>query len=267
MDWAKDDAGDDKHNDDDDDTIPLLTLEMIRMLLLKCSMSRAPGAGGRAERNFYRLTNKSNGTKTWRSDAGCVYHVADAYLQEHTFSLKHLQKADRFVRKCVREVGLRANNASTTNTYGDSWRVFDRLFEAYTSPTFNATDSVKALHQADALYRFFLVQHREGRVTSEEPDHVHLERILQLWTRHRPRIAATSSSSSVTDDDVGWEEEKRREYHRLRTSLYQRGNVPSRRPDTASRYQACGMNRTTSNDTSSCSLRTVGCHHELYWNE
>ena len=164
MDWAK--------GDDDTLRVPV-TLDMVRMLLQKCCMSRAPWAGGRAERNFYRMINASNLTEACRSDAESVYHVASAYLQEHTFSLAHVRKADNFVRKCVRDVGL---HLPSTDADG-SCRVFDRLLKAYGSSTFNVADRRKALYRADELFRFFFRQHRDGHVTSEEPDHSLLEEI------------------------------------------------------------------------------------------
>lgn len=210
MDWTK------------DERIPV-TMKMVRKLLQKCSASRAPGAGARAERNFYRMLH-SNLTDAWQPDAECVYYVELAYLQEHTFSLAHVRKADKFVRKCVRTYGLHHNATHTgpvqfcTNAEG---RVFERLLEGYGSSTFNETERRRALSRADELFRFFLVQYRDGRVTAEEPDHRHLERIVRLWKRR---------STSSVDDTLGTG--KCREHLHLMRSLYKRGTIQNN-PDTA----------------------------------
>jgi len=199
-----------------------VTMSMVRKLLQRCSTFRAPGAGARAERNFYRML-QSNLTDVWQPDAECVYCVELAYLQEHTFTLSHVRKADKFVRKCVRTYGLH-NNVSHSNAVCASaeWRVFESLLDGYGSAAFNETESRKALSAADELFRFFLVQHRDGRVTAEEPDHRHLERIVRLWKR-RP-------TNSAADDTVG--SDKCREYLHLMQILYQRGRIQSN-PDTA----------------------------------
>jgi hypothetical protein len=169
----------------------LIASQAYEMLLKKCSMAQTPGSGRRAERIFHRMLKYFNATQTngWRLDAMCVNDVVAAYLQEHSFSLAHVLKADRFVRRCVRDYGLHMTQNGTEANVGKycqpDCRLFDRVLEAYGSLSADVgNNSTKILKRADELFRFFLIQHRKGRVTAEEPDGMHLLHIVRLWNRN-----------------------------------------------------------------------------------
>jgi len=211
QDWTKDDS-------------VSVTMDMVRTVLQKYSQSRTPGSGGRAERMFHRaMQSILTGTNSVTLDAGCVHCVVTAYLHEYTSTLINVQKADRFVRQCVREYGLHSTSTNHTGSealHARQWRVFDLLLAAYGNSTFNAMDQSKALRSADQLFQFFLVQHRDGRITSEEPDYQHLEHIIRHW-KQCPRTEENSGSEKCT------------EYYELMKRLYERGIIQTC-PDSAS---------------------------------
>jgi hypothetical protein len=186
------------NNTEDALAVPL-NCETFKLLLRKCSLVRSAGSGRRAERIFYRALRTLNETGGQLPDAECVYYVVAAYLQNLTLS--HVRMSDLFVRHCVKQFGLQPSQIETTAVGASltSWRIFDRLLEAYvTSASISATDERKALQRADELFRFFLVQHRNGRILTEEPDEYHLGHMVCLWNRSSLSIA-NKSQQKVTE--------------------------------------------------------------------
>jgi hypothetical protein len=197
----------------------------IKLLLRKCSMERVPGSGRRAERIFYRSLRALNATG-WRPDAECVYYVVACYLQEH--SLSHIRMADRFVRQCIQDFGLLPVQQHAGSTSCTSWRIFDRLLESYSMlAAVNATDESKLIKRADELFRFFLVQHRNGRVVAEEPDEHHLGHLVRLWNRGNDG----STAANTTHEKVA-------EYYQLMRDLRKRGIIKSC-PDGDNDIKSC----------------------------
>jgi hypothetical protein len=167
---------------DRDDSFPL-TNKTIKILLRKFAMTRAPDSGSRAERMLFRAAQKINETD-WRPDVECVKYVVEAHLLGNT-SLPSVRLVDAFLRRFVKQFGLHSHG-------NDTVRVFERILQAYCVAAMN--DLEKSFHCADALFRFFLVQHRKGRVTVETPDLRHLQVWTNLWNK-------SNESSSGTDGD------------------------------------------------------------------
>jgi hypothetical protein len=156
---------------DRDDSFPLSS-NTLKMVLQKCAVTRAPDSGPRAERTLFRAVQKINQTD-WRPDVECVESVVEAHLLGNT-SLPSVRLADAFLRQFVRKFGLHAHG-------NDTVRVFERILQAYCVAAMN--DLPKTFQCADELFRFFLVNHRKGRVTVETPDWRHLEIWTNLWSR------------------------------------------------------------------------------------
>jgi hypothetical protein len=149
-----------------------LTNETLKILLWKCATTSAPDSGSRAERILFRAAQRINETD-WRPAVECVKYVVEAHLLENT-SLPSVRVADAFVRQFVKKFGLHAQG-------NDTVRIFERILQAYFVAAMN--DLQKSFHYADELFRFFLVQHRKGRVTAETPDWRHLQQWTNLWNR------------------------------------------------------------------------------------
>jgi hypothetical protein len=166
-----------------------------KLLLQKFSLEKTPGAGKRAQACFQHM---ENGLDDWQPDGETILCVVVAYLQENNMTLSNVMDADSFVRRCVGEYGRqhddRKATGANTNTQPYPWPVFDRLLEAYASC--GAATDAEALLAADTLFRFFLVQHREGNV-AEEPHNGHLKSILSKWKHHPNATGAQKSLEYV----------------------------------------------------------------------
>ena len=148
-----------------------------------------PGAGMRAESVLRRMSLPV--------DALCIQYVVEAYLAEHSVSLAHVLDADQMVRSYVDRL---QHPPHTT--------IFSTLLQAYAQYAYQ--DPVVAEPQADALFRFWMIQHR-NKVTAEEPT----ERDLWHWYQASPREGS----------------EKCVEYHRLLCQLYDAQVIATRPSD------------------------------------
>lgn len=154
---------------------PNADLDSFKCLLQKLSQARIPGAGMRAEAVFRRMA-------VVEPDWECVSHVVTAYLNEYSVSLSHVMDADIFVRDCV--ASHRYSSSNTTIPVVELTKdlaLFDRLLEAYAQFA-SRSDPFKAEKHADELFRYMMVQHREGRIP-EEPEPAHLQHLLTIWNR------------------------------------------------------------------------------------
>lgn len=152
------------------------TLEQWKLLLQKLASSQRAGCGTRAEKVFEKIEQKyTEGDKNWMPDLECVSLVVQSYLNEPERSLKHILKATTFVKRCVASYHLHeSSNGSNCRI-----RLFDTLLKSFDD---YARTKPEAVIAADDLFRFFLVQHRDGRV-SEIPDQYHLGHILRYYNR------------------------------------------------------------------------------------
>jgi hypothetical protein len=171
------------------------------MALQKWSTMKTPGAGMRAQALFHRMVTKyqSSGDENLRPNEESVHHVVMAFVREENASLQHLIDAQRFLRQSLQSLGSLRDRTTTRH-----WRTFDNLLESYTK----YPDDRTAVEAADRLFRFFLLQHRDGQV-SEEPDPFHLSLILKAWHK-----------SPNTEGAI-----KSLEFFRLLDSLYHQGTI------------------------------------------
>ena len=95
-------------------------------------------------------------------------------MNEPKRSLSHVLDATRLVKRCTASYELYRSESNS------SIRIFDTLLSAFDD--YVRTDP-RALKAADDLFRFFIVQHRDGRVRKEEPDRFILGHILRYYNR------------------------------------------------------------------------------------
>jgi hypothetical protein len=190
----------------DDYNLYLLMRHRIyyNMVLQKWSTMKTPGAGMRAQALFNRMVTKyqTSGDEKLRPNEESVHHVVMAFVREKNASLQHLLDAHRFLRQSLQSLGSLRDRTNTTNTR--QWRTFHILLESYTK----YPDDRLAVEGADRLFRFFLLQHRDGMV-SEEPDPFHLSHTLKAWHKSPNMEGATKSL----------------EFFRLLDSLYHQGTI------------------------------------------
>eukprot|EP00977_Amphora_coffeiformis_P003652 scaffold710_cov171-Amphora_coffeaeformis.AAC.21 len=195
------------------------TSDHWKLLLQKYTQSNEVGVGARAEGVFQAMENRHRDKcSDWMPDLQSLYHVVQAYLNEPQRSLLHVLDATRLVKRCVTSYDLyRADNESPI-------RIFDTLLAAYDDYARTDTRAVKA---ADELFRFFMVQHRNGRVRDEEPDRFILGHILRHWNRQFKKDLLQKGAH------------KSLEYFRLFRTLFDK-NIISSPPDLFNVRQLLG---------------------------
>jgi hypothetical protein len=152
------------------------SLEQWKFLLQKVAKSQRVGCGSRAEKAFQQIERKyEKEGRNWMPDLECVSLVVHSYLNEPERSFKHVQNASTFVKRCFASYDLQA--PVRTNS---SIRLFDTLLGSFDD---YVRMNEEAVLTADDLFRFFLVQHRDGRVHHETPDQYHLGHILRYYNR------------------------------------------------------------------------------------
>jgi len=185
----------------------------LQMLLLKWSKSRKPGAGKRAEAVLIRMKETTN----FNAVSAAYKAVIIAYLHEESRTLDQVQDADRFLRQYLAHIddgerlGVQSHEEAMLDNYlPHDWNVFDRVLEAYASCY--VQNDTQASNAADELFRFFLLQHRDGKLLCcEEPGPNHLSHVLRQWNgKKRPTFADACKSL---------------EYFRLLESLARRGVI------------------------------------------
>lgn len=175
-----------------------------KLLLRKfASQQTPPGIGKRSQACFQLMKEQLN---DWRPDGEAVQLVVAAHLNEPNMTLSNVLDADSFVRRCARECCLRGcgvdsiDSQKTADNPAYPWPVFDALLAAYVScGDDTAADTLLA---ADSLFRFFLVQHRNGNV-AEEPHNDHLKSILLMW-KHHPNATGVQKSLEYVRLDQDW---------------------------------------------------------------
>ena len=181
-------------------------LDNWKMLLQKTADSKISGCGKRA-RDIFRVLEKKckRDREAWMPDSVCVYHVVKAYLNDPNKDIQTLLNACDFVKHTVWSYNLYRNEAHK------SVRLFDTLLSAFDD---YAHTNHLVICAVDELFRFFVIQHREGRV-HEEPDCYHLGHLLRYFNRqyHDSRLRLGAKKSL--------------EYYRLFRSLHQRGSISS----------------------------------------
>jgi hypothetical protein len=156
--------------------------------------------GRRAERFMYRAYQKLY-CKQWHPDLACAVHVLDAYLPitvggmiNASLLLSRVRKADYFVRNFVRQFHLQPRADNEEVGMNSSYRVYERLFDAYYDAvlmSFHNDDEISRINtnriaqHADELFRFYLIQHRDGRIHSEIPSEAHLHQLIRLFNSCR----------------------------------------------------------------------------------
>ena len=187
----------------DDYNLYLLMRHRIyyNMALQKWSTMKTPGAGMRAQALFHRMVTKykTSGDENLRPNEESVHHVVMAFVREENASLQNLLDAHRFLRQSLQTLGSLRDRTTTRH-----WRTFDNLLASYTK----YPDDRRAVEAADQLFRFFLLQHRDG-VVSEEPDPFHLSHTLKAWYKSPKKEGAIKSL----------------EFFRLLDSLYRQGTI------------------------------------------
>ena len=145
------------------------------MALQKWAVTRTPGSGKRAEALFEKMVSihKETGNVGMRPNEESLHHVVLAYAREEPATLQNLRDAHGFLQRSLQQLGSLRQESSTRH-----WRTFDNLLEAYSK----FYDDPASAAAADKLFRFFLVQHRDGNV-SEEPDQYHLGHLLRIWNK------------------------------------------------------------------------------------
>ena len=190
-----------------------------KMLLRKYAQSGKTGCGARAERAFRAMENRNRDTRTdWTPDVQSLYITVHAYLNEPNRSLLHVLDATRLVKRCMTSYDLYCSESE------HPIRIFDTLLAAFND--YARTDP-KAVIAADELFRYFMVQHRDGRVRDEEPDRFILGHILRHWNRQFKKDLLQKGAH------------KSLEYFRLCRTLFDK-NIISSPPDLFNVRQLLG---------------------------
>ena len=150
------------------------SLEHWKILLQKIAQSAQVGCGARAKAALQRIEDRYlDCGSTWMPDAETLYHIVQAYANEPGRSLSHVLEATEIVKRCATMYDLYPCEAQ------QSIRLFDTLLATFDD---YARTEPKAVKTADDLFRFFVVQHRDG-TCKEEPDRFHLGHILRHFNR------------------------------------------------------------------------------------
>ena len=164
--------------------------DIFNIVLKRISKERTPGTGLRAE-NFFNemllLSSKPNKAASLHPNMESLSYCTTAYLDEKPRVLENVVNADALVRRF-----FSTYNVTKYHHDGDSipnGRVFERLLEAYASC---APKDPKAIQAAEDLFRFFLLQHRDGN-TTERPCAKHLDYMLQLLSQQPNKRNAETS--------------------------------------------------------------------------
>ena len=197
----------------------------FKMLLKKFSKTKSTShqqqvsIGRRAERFFYQVVDKMNGTG-WYPDVECAHCVIEAYLPplvvtrdqpssaitNSTQYLLQLRMVDQFIRQFMRQFGLQNQHVpdeSTNETQPSSYQIFARLLNAYIdvallalSDNNTTRNAIQVAVQADTVFRYFMIQHRDGNIdaTIERPNDQHLKQLG--WVFHICTKAAIESDNT-----------------------------------------------------------------------
>lgn len=183
--------------------VPPFNGTTCQMLLAKYAKTAAirpyystASLGRRAERFLHWASKKLYSTQ-WYPHADCADYVLEAYLPKtvgirsnSSFYLSRIRKADYFVRNFVRQFQLQPRVDYGEDRMNTSYRIFERLFDAYNDAVLISLQSddeqfrVNATWialQGDELFRFFLIHHRDGRIHTEAPSMLHLQQLIRLW--------------------------------------------------------------------------------------
>ncbi len=200
-----------------------------KMLLTKFSRTKSMShqqqvsIGRRAERFFYQVVDKMNGTR-WYPDVECANCVIEAYLPplvtsdqpsaitNSTQYLLQLRMVDQFIRQFVRQFGLHNQHVpdeSMNDTQYPSYQIFARLLNAYTdvallalSDNNTTRNAIQVALQADTVFRYFVIQHRDGKIDStiDRPNDQHLKQlgcVFHICTKAAIESDNTSTRSST----------------------------------------------------------------------
>jgi hypothetical protein len=195
-----------KYNNDNAWGVPFNEVT-CKMLLSKYAKTASIGTissslGGRAERWLHRAYQKLYSTG-WHPDVECAKYVVHAYLpltnriNNSALLLSRVRKADHFVRHFVRQFRLQQVVStiivSHRHPQETSYHIIERLLDAYNdvvvlSSSLRADDAETSrvdtkliAQQADELFRFFMIQYRDGRIHAEDPSERHLQQLVRLW--------------------------------------------------------------------------------------
>lgn len=175
--------------------------DLYHELLKAWASSRRSGAGQSAEAVYIQMVDHNasslqpqleTNVNRWASSyptierqlpiEDCVHQVVLAYLQDTPLSLQNIRRADGFVRKSIlaRQPSFGHLLAIQSNQTEADHRIalptIEAILAAYAAI---APSDQRAIKPAERLFRFLLVQHRDGR-TNEEPNPTHLQYVLDL---------------------------------------------------------------------------------------
>jgi hypothetical protein len=199
-------------------------IQSWKFVLLKLGESGETGAGELAKFVIQRIEDKvREDSRDWIPDVEIISHVIQAYLNEPRRTLAHVSAADKILRRIIVAYDIYAVAKFLPEQRRPSLRLFDTVLKAYDDYT---RSNRMATEAADDLFRFFLIQHRNGKVL-EEPDRFHLGHILRCYNRQNEKQLLQQGA---------W---KSLEYFRLLRSLYRRQKI-STPPDLFNARQLLG---------------------------
>ena len=153
--------------------------EIFNIVLQAIAMKRTPGSGLRAEK-FLNQTLALSLEATPYHNMESLRFCVKAYLDEEPRVLENVVNADALVRRLVSSTNESGPGIALyhPDDSGDTdGGVFERLLEAYVSLA--PTQPKVILKHAESLVRFFLLHHRDGKI-SEKPSARHLDYILTI---------------------------------------------------------------------------------------
>ena len=152
--------------------------EIFNLVLQAISNEETPGSGLRAEKFLNQTLALSCEATPYHSMESLRFCV-QAYLSEEPRVLENVVNADALVRRFVSSTNKNGTGSALYHQgskTGDTERgAFERLLEAYVSLA--PTQPKAIIKHAESLVRFFLLHHRNGKI-SEVPSASHLDYIL-----------------------------------------------------------------------------------------
>jgi hypothetical protein len=208
-----------------------------KMLLFKFSKSNhissfssiqfiSPTLGQRAERFLYH-TYRTLYHTNWYPDVECASCIIETYLPQPTIIqnisnittltiplnyISRIRLADNFIRQFVLQFGLHPplpNNTFPFATNDLTYCIFERLFDVYNDVTrhwsstidYDVTRTIDPIHiaeQVDTLFRFYMIQYRNGKIKTECPTLNHIQQLQCIYQNCNKTIISYAKKQSTS---------------------------------------------------------------------
>lgn len=172
-------------------------IETFNICFQSMSKLKTPGKGLRAEmllnqmlRLDQTVNNNNSPAAGLTPDMESLNYCVTAFLDEKPRVLYDVVNADNLARWLCLTYNATKYDLDSSKDNKDLG-VFEKLLKAYAFHAFLQQDVSAVIKAAEQLFRFFLLQHRAGRVT-EHPSYQHLVYMLQILNQKPHKSHVTS---------------------------------------------------------------------------